>query len=468
MAGRSLRRAAAEAGAVVTVEAIGLYGDGLARLDADWLAVPGTAPGDRVRVVVEPAEDPRGQRDPRGRRAQHGQRAQREQGAQHGQRGQRGPLAATAVELIAPGPDRQEAPCPAFGRCGGCRVQHLGPATQADWKRRLVAEGLARQDLGDVPVGALQAVPPASRRRVTLAARTLGGAAAARIVLGFHEAGSSRIVDIDDCPVAVPAITAALDTLRGLAAAWLPVGGRGDLAVTALEDGLDVVLIGEGVPDADARQDLAAMAAAAGLARLSHRTSPGAPADPIALLHPGTVRAGGVSVVLPPGGFLQPTAEGEALLVRLVGEAVGEATRVADLFCGIGTFALPLAAAGRVLAVEGDASAVAALADAARQAGPRVRLEAVRRDLYREPLTPPELDRFDAVVFDPPRNGAREQARALAASRVATVVGVSCQPASFARDARILVDGGFRLVSVTPVDQFLWSPHVELVGVFQR
>jgi 23S rRNA (uracil1939-C5)-methyltransferase len=256
----------------------------------------------------------------------------------------------------------------------------------------------------------------------------------------------------------------------------LAPGEAADIAVTVLDDGLDVVLAAGRAPDLEAREQLAAFAEQQDLARLSWRDlGPGTgsrgadgPAEPIAHRRTGTVRFGEVDVTVPPGAFLQAGREAEAALSALVLEAAGGAGRVADLFAGCGTFTFPLTRQAAVLAVDSDAEAVAAIDAAARRSGLAPRIEAVVRNLYGDPLTAAELRRFDAVVFDPPRTGARDQAAALAASAVPVVVAVSCNPATFARDARLLADSGYALERVTPVDQFVWSPHIELTAVLRR
>jgi 23S rRNA (uracil1939-C5)-methyltransferase len=413
----------------LTVERVGGRGDGLATLDGRPVFVPGTVAGDRVRVRIE------------------GERA--------------GGLAAEVLELLVPGPDRVEPPCPLSGRCGGCALQHLEDGAYARFKRGQVAAALSRAGLGDVPIGEVLRTPPATRRRATFAAKRAGG----RVVLGFNERQSAWIVDVTDCLVLDPAIPAVLGPLRAALEAVLTDGPPLDVSVTVLDGGLDVLVTGGPEPGLAAREVWAAFAEAADLGRLSWRAQERSPAEPLAHRRPLSARFGAVAVPVPPGVFLQPSAEGEAALVAAVRSALEGCGHVADLFAGAGTFTFPLALAGRVHAVEGDAAAHGALAAAARGV-PAVSAE--RRDLFRDPLGTAELRRFDGLVFDPPRAGAAAQAAGIAASTVPVVVGVSCNPGTFARDARVLVDGGYVLESVTPVDQFLWSPHVELVAVFRK
>ncbi|HYD67494.1 class I SAM-dependent RNA methyltransferase [Azospirillum sp.] len=410
------------------VQEVGARGDGLATVEGARVFVPLTVPGDRVRVRLGEAKGD----------------------------GVRGEL----LELLEPGPGRGDPACAHFGACGGCTLQHMADDAYAAWKVGLVRGALGRVGLAEVPMAPLSRTPPGGRRRARLAALRRGR----RVWLGFNERLSHRLVDLAACPVLVPRLEAVLPPLRAVLAEVLPDGATADVVATDLDGGVDLLLIGPPRLDLAARERLAAFAEAADVARLSWQADDRTGAEPVAHRRPVAVRFAGVPVVPGPGAFLQASAAGEAALATAVLENVGEAARVADLFAGLGTFTLPLAQRAAVHAVEGDAPALAALARAAR--GLRVTTE--RRDLFGEPLSAKELDRFDAVVFDPPRAGAAEQAKTLAASKVPVVVAVSCNPATFARDARTLVDGGYAFNRVYPVDQFLWSAHVEVVGVFRR
>ena len=304
-------------------------------------------------------------------------------------------------------------------------------------------------------------VPPHDRRRAVFSAvgRRSGSA------LGFSEAASHAIVDVLDCEVLVPDLVRLLPSLRVRLSKLLAPGARLQAVATATETGVDLLLEGDLALDLGAREILAELAASTDLARLSWR-QPGRTAEPIAERRTPIVRFDGIPAELPPGTFLQASRAGEAALIAAVRDGVGAAARIVDLHAGIGTFSLPLAQAARVQAVEGDAESVRALSrSAAARAG---RLSVERRDLARDPPDPASLAGVDAVVFDPPRAGARAVAEVLASARVPAAVAVSCNPATFARDARILIDGGYRLRSVRPIDQFLWSPHVELVAHFRR
>lgn len=417
--------------AELSIESMGARGDGIGALDGRKIFVPFSAPGDRVRVRLEPA---------------------RADG-----------VPAQLLELVSSGPHRQETPCLHFGTCGGCTVQHLEDEAYFAWKRGLVVSALAHRGLEETKVVPLLRTPPASRRRAVFSARRGRKA----IFLGFNERGSTRLVDLEACHVLRPEIVALLPQLRDALAAALREGEPADIAVALLDDGLDVTIRAGRDPDLDGRLDLAAFAESADLARLSWAAGSGAP-EPIAHRREGIVTFDGVPVIAPPGGFLQASREGEAALLDLAREAIAEGSPIVDLFSGIGTFALPLARRAIVRAFDSDPVAIAALDRAARFSDRTARISAIARDLFRDPLEPAEFGDARAILFDPPRAGAREQAARIAESAVPLVVGVSCNPASFARDARTLADGGYRLEKVIPVDQFVWSAHVELVGIFRR
>ena len=361
--------------------------------------------------------------------------------------------------ILAPSPDRIEPTCRHFGSCGGCLLQHLAPAPYADFKRRLVVDALA--DRGLAPeVGETRTVPPHSRRRATFA----GIMAGRHPLVGFNERASHRLVTIDECPVVKPQLLAALPALTALTGLIAPRKGALDLTVTLTSGGLDVSVAGIAARDADRlRMPLIELAARFDLARLS------AGGEAVVERRSVAIDIDGVAVTPSPGGFLQASEEAEVIMGELVTAAIpAKAKRVADLFSGVGTFALRLARKVEVLAVEGEAGAVAALDRAARGMTGRHRITAEKRDLTRRPLIEKELEKVDAVVFDPPRAGAAEQSLWLARSEVPTIVAVSCNPATLSRDLRTLVDGGYRIESVTPVDQFLWSSHIEVVTVLRR
>jgi 23S rRNA (uracil1939-C5)-methyltransferase len=358
--------------------------------------------------------------------------------------------------LFAPSCERVPARCRHFGVCGGCAAQHMSERLYGTWKREALVTALARRGL-TVDVAPLRRVPPGSRRRAVLTARRDGE----RIALGYHRRRSRALVDIEECPVLTAGIAGRLGALRAVAAA-VPVA---EMRLTVLETpaGLDVAIeAGGSRPGRTAIAELGRLATEHRLARVSldgetviERTRP-------------TLRMGEVDVGVPPGAFVQAVQASEEIMRGLVEGALARPKRVADLFCGVGTFTFALARHARVLALDSDESAIAALGLAARHAQGLRPIEARVRDLFREPLSVRELEPFDAVVLDPPRAGAEAQARELARSRVGTVIAVSCDPGTLARDARILVDGGYAISAVTPIDQFVFSAHLEAVAVLRR
>ena len=362
---------------------------------------------------------------------------------------------------VAPGPDHATAPCRHFPDCGGCQLQHVGDAAYERWVADRIIAALAA---ARVPVGSIEPValsPPHSRRRASLRAVRRG----AKLTLGFNADASHRIVDLIECHVLAPRLFALVAPLRTLLAAALHDGLGAGVTLTDSDTGVDVLLANVAARSLGEIERLNDFAALHDIARLSVEGPQGV--ETVVEARAPTLRFGGVPVILPPAPFLQATREGEAALVAAVLAATARTGTIADLFSGLGTFALPLAATGaQVLAVDGAKAATDALTAAVRASGSRILVD--HRDLFRRPLTVSELARFDAVVFDPPRAGAIAQVAELAASKVATIVGVSCNPNTFARDAARLVDGGYRLDRLWPVAQFRWSTHVELVARFCR
>ena len=372
------------------------------------------------------------------------------------------------VSILRPRPDRVVPICPYFGTCGGCAVQALAGVPYAAWKRGLVVDALRKVGLEPDVDGLVDAALDAhgdGRRRATFHARRQPSPnvlAAPTLRLGFMRARAHEVIDIDRCPILASSMADALPAARALARATSGLGKPLDLVVTATESGLDIDLRGLGPLDPRLTRHLGELARDQGLARLANH------GETLIERQAPVLTMGKAAVILPSGGFVQATLEGERALAAHVVNAVGSARKVADLFCGIGTFTLRLAERATVRAVDLEGPALKAL-DRAGRATPGLRpITTESRDLFHRPLTTTELDRFDAVVFDPPRAGASQQAEALAASKVSSVVAVSCNPMTFARDARILVGGGYRLERVTPIDQFRYSPHVEIVGVFKR
>jgi 23S rRNA (uracil1939-C5)-methyltransferase len=362
------------------------------------------------------------------------------------------------IKIDVASPDRIAPVCPHFGICGGCALQHLTTARYRDWKRALVAAALARAGL-DAPLDDLIDAHGEGRRRAVFHARV---SARDVIEVGFAAQKAHHVVAIDRCPILAPALAGAIEAAWAIAEAFAATHKPLDIQVTATDAGLDVDVRGSGPLTAAAMTALARVAERRNLARLTRH------GEIVAQRVLPTVGIGRAQLVLPPGAFLQATAAGEANLARLVEAYCAGAGAAADLFCGVGPFGLRLAERARVTAADNNADAIMALRHAAAQTGGLKPFAAQVRDLFRSPFVPSELKQLDAVVFDPPRQGAEAQARELAASIVPMVVAVSCNPTTFARDARILVDGGYRLARVTPVDQFLYSAHVELVACFKK
>jgi 23S rRNA (uracil1939-C5)-methyltransferase len=400
----------------VEIVRLGHAGDGVT---ADGLFVAGTVPGDIVRVTRE---------------------------------GGRGHL----VELIEKGPTRTAAACLHFGTCGGCALQHVARDAYLKWKRDLVVTALKQRGFADVPVDEIRAVAAGTRRRANFKAQRRGE----YVALGFYEADSRVLVDLRECPILVPELAHLMPRLRHHLSKVLRPNETAELLATVTDTGIDLALSLKRKREADLLTALSGIASALGLARLSWN------GEDVAIAETPSLRVARFTVALPPGAFLQPTKDGEQMLQQLVTDAAASARNVADLFSGCGTLALALAEHHTVHAVDNVAAQVVALLASARSGNARVTGET--RDLFRRPLLAAELARFDVVVVDPPRPGAAAQAKALAESRVPKVLYVSCNAASFARDARTLADGGYRLTRVAPIDQFLWSPHVELFARFSR
>jgi 23S rRNA (uracil1939-C5)-methyltransferase len=404
------------------IDTVGAQGDGLA---AGPIYVPLTLPGETVSATVS------------------GERAE-------------------VAQILAPSPDRVAPPCPHFGDCGGCSLQHWSSAPYLAWKAEQVRLALARERIETEILPAF-ATPPGVRRRLALHARRDGR----EVRLGFKARRSWRLVELDVCTISDPKLVAALPALKALADPFLhSPKSAPTLHVTWTASGLDVDVTGverkTGGLSADARAKAARAAAAGDIARVTLA------GELIYQSRAPLVRVGPATVALPAGGFLQASAQAEAAMGQVVVDAIAGASKVADLFCGVGTFTFRLASVASVQAADASEPAIRALMAAIGTAPGLKAITAEARDLTRRPLLAMEMKKLDAVVFDPPRAGALEQAREIAASKVGLAVGVSCNPQTFARDARILVDAGFTLERVQPIDQFLWSPHVELVGVFRR
>ena len=404
----------------VEIFSLGHQGDGET---AEGLYVPCTVPGDRVRAEFE---------------------------------GVRGKL----IDVIVPGPARVAPPCPHFGICGGCALQHMSADAYAAWKVEQIRHALGQRNVAGFEMKPLVTVAPRSRRRATLSAKLTRDNA---LILGFQERGSIFIVDLAECHVIDKRLEELIPKLREALATELPHSGQCEIGLTVTDTGIDMTLGLPGVAiDGPRRTRLAKVATQLQLARLTVNS------EMIAQAHPPALNWAGVSVNLPPGAFLQAVPAAEQAMQALVVAAAGNARKVADLFAGCGTFTLPLAKTSSVSAFESDIDAVAALQEASKHAPGMKPIAVERRDLFRRPLLPAELEAFDAIVLDPPRAGAKAQCEQLAQAKVKRATMVSCSPATFARDARTLIDGGFKLRAVTPIDQFLWAAHIELVAQFER
>jgi 23S rRNA (uracil1939-C5)-methyltransferase len=413
----------------LSVEGLGAQGDGIAERDGEPVFLPFTVPGDRVRARL---------------------------GARRG-----GGREGRVVEWLDAGNGRVEPPCAHFGRCGGCAIQHLAQASYRAVK--LGALNIALQRVGIDPglVQPMRIVPP-ERRRARLGMMRPGDPRSP-VLVGFRERFRHDLVDLAECPVLEPGLLGLVPELRLVACDLMPPGGTAEVTLTRTDSGLDMLLEVAEPPGLGALEALAGLAERCDLARIVWRAS----IEEMLVVERRPVRVllSGVAVPFPPGAFLQASEAAETILVEEVLAAIEPLRPVLDLYAGLGTFTFALAAGGPVHAVEGDERAVTALARvAARQRGITVE----RRDLTRDPLPPEALSIYAGAIFDPPRTGAARQAAALAASALATVIAVSCNPATFARDAARLIDGGFRLERVVPVDQFVWTPHLELAALFRR
>lgn len=403
------------------IQRLGAQGDGIAEHEGLQVFVPFTLPGETVMAELD------------------GDRAR-------------------SVEIITAAPDRAPPKCSHYGECGGCALQHLSDNAYASFKRDQLAMHLSYAGI-KAEIAPTIIAPPHSRRRAVFAAHRTGG----QIVIGFHGRRSHRIVHVSDCAVIRPALQALLPGLREIAELAAPPRDALQLATTETLTGIDLAI--NGAPPklpADIRALLVQTAAKLNLARLSingevamERVAP-------------ILRMGGIDVVPPPGGFLQATEESETAMVRIVLEALAGATSVVDLFSGAGTFTLPLAAHASVHAVEGEVAGLQALGRAIRKVQGIKPITTEKRDLFRQPLNQIDLSRFDAAVIDPPRAGAEAQTRELALSGIRRIAMVSCNAQTFARDLRILLDAGLRIETLIPIDQFLWSPHVEIVAALKR
>ncbi len=407
----------------LVIDRLGHRGDGVVDREPEPIFVAGALPGETVEVDNIPGHPDRRQ----------------------------------LLRIDKPSIERITPICPHFGVCGGCAMQHLDAHAYRKWKRDLVVSALQQAGI-DAPVADLIDAHGDGRRRAVFHARGIRDV----IEVGFSAARAHHIVAIDRCPVLAKSMDGALKSAWAIAEVLLPAKKPLDIQATATDAGLDIDVRGSGPLAAPLTTALAKLTITQNLARLTRH------GELITQQRTPTIRIGKATVSLPPAAFLQATEMGEATLAQLVLAACAGARKVADLFAGVGPFALRLAEHARVFAADDDEPALSALKRAAAAAAGLKPVEVKKLDLFKNPLVTEELNDFDAVVFDPPRQGAQAQARTLAASKVPTVVAVSCNPATLARDIRLLVDGGYRPTSVTPVDQFRYSTHVEIVARLER
>ncbi len=409
----------------LTIDDLGAQGDGIAHKDGETIFVAGALAGEKVRVEL--GNTPHGK----------------------------------ILEVLESSPDRAAPACPHFLKCGGCRLQHLQAKTYSAFKLKQLESILTRQDLSLPPFEPIIITPPQTRRRARLAAqRTKKG-----VTLGFNEAQSHTLVDIEHCAVLSPVLMALIPKIRKHLSLWLPNNQSCDIQITLLENGIDLVLIGGPKLSLFVREKLGHLAQALGVENISWRQDDKKPLEPIAQMVPLQVTFGKTTLDFPPASFLQATPAGEKALIDFVMRHSKKGLRVLDLFCGLGTFGLSLEKPKYVHFSDIDGPAIDALHKMLKS---NKRMETEQRNLMREPFSASECNDFDLVIFDPPRIGAKAQAEQLARSDVKNIIAISCDPSSFARDAKTLIAGGYELKALQPVDQFLFSPHLELAAYFEK
>ena len=416
----------------IEIKTLGARGDGVSDHEGKPVFVPMTLPGDRLLVKLV------------------GERS--------------GGLKAEILELQEQASDHIEPPCQHFGPCGGCTVQHVAPDYYQKWKRDIVIQALRRKGFSGGEVADLIQVEAGTRRRAVFAAEARGK----KIDLGFHERESHKVIDIVDCKILTSSLGKILPPMRELLKILLgPDQSKADITVIDSPAGLDVLVVTDAKLTLEGREAITAFAEINKIARVAW-SHPKGEAEPVAIRDKPIQMFGDIPVLPPEGAFLQPSQEGQDILTKLVLDYLPENVEtVADLFSGCGTFTFPLSKKAHVHAVEGDERAIAALTSASRRNDTDHKVTTDCRDLVKDPVTADELLGGDCVVLDPPRTGAKEQCYELAQSDIGTIIYVSCSPTTFARDAKILVESGYALKEVTPVDQFIWSGHLELVACFE-
>lgn len=415
----------------LTIDHIGAQGDGIAYKDGQAYYVPFTAAGDIVKVEV-------------GEKRGNGHTAR-------------------LSEILHSSPDRQKAACKHFGTCGGCSLQHLTAVPLSNWKTEKLQTILQKAGIEDVKINPVEVSPPHSRRRVEFVAskRKKG------VMIGYHVRKSHQVFDVGECPLIHPELFSLVKPLRQMLSELLPRNSKARLTLTHTLGGPDLLIAGNITPDLELREMLAEFASQHDLSRISCYQEEEKLLEVISERKEPRIPVGEHIVSLPSGGFLQATMEGQEKLIELMMKNLPENTSVVDLFAGCGSFTLPASKAAKtVLAVEGDEDLTDALQ--ATSNAQMLNISTEYRDLFRRPLLPEELDRFDTAIIDPPRAGAKAQVEELSKSSIKEIIFISCNPASFARDARTLIDAGFSMSEITPVDQFLWSPHIELFTVFRK
>ena len=422
----------------VVIDSLGANGDGIAVTGDELLYIPMTLPGEKVRVKIGEARG-------NGRSAK-------------------------TLQILKKSADRVIPSCEHFGDCGGCSVQHLNRKTYLSWKQSVIVKALERIGVNGNCVEEVCATPPKTRRRAEFSALRIRGRHG-KTIIGFHSHKSHRIVDIKECKILNPRLQNIVQPLRNVLEKILEPSVGCDLLVTDTSIGIDLLITTKIPPRPKQSLVIAAFAEEFDLARVSWNSKRSG-LEPIALRRHPTVAFKGISVAIPPGTFLQASTQAEKLIIDLVIENLGtlpKRARVADLFSGIGTLTIPIAAAGaRVKAIDSNKDAIDCLLAASGAAGFSGRVIVENRNLFQRPLMPSELTKYQAVVFDPPRSGAETVAKHLSISEVPRLIAVSCNPATFARDASILISGGYTLNRVTPVDQFVYSKHIELVAMFTK